>query len=120
DRHLRRRPHLGEKLADDLAKLFLRNLLFDVLVGAVEIRRIRAKAIRAEQRADENHARLRKRRIGFDLFRDFDAELPFELDVDDDELRARLAHELERWIAGLEVFDGEAEAAEMLAEKLAE
>ena len=29
--------HFGEELADDLAKLLLRHLLFDVLVGAVEI-----------------------------------------------------------------------------------
>ena len=120
ERHFGGLAHLREELAQDLAELFLRDLFFDVFVGAVEVRRIRAEAVRAEQCADQNHARLFELGIGLDLLGDFDAELSLEIDVDDDEIGARGADVFERGIAGLEVLDFEAEAAEMLAEKMAE
>ena len=103
DRHLLGVPDLGEEFADDLPELFLRDLLFDVFVRAVEVRRIGAEAVGAEERADEDDARVRERRIGLDLFGHFDAELALEIDVDDDQVGARAADELERRLAGLEV-----------------
>ena len=116
----RRVADLGEELADDLAELFLRDLLFDVFVRAVEVRRIGAEAVGAEERADEDDARVLERRVGLDLLGHFDAELALEVDVDDDQVGARAADEVERRVAGLEVRDVEAEAAEVLAEERAE
>ena len=47
DRQLLGVPNLRKKFADNLAELFLGNLLLDVLVRAVEIRRISAEAVGA-------------------------------------------------------------------------
>src|SRR3954447_26002531 len=113
-------PDLGEKFPNDLPELFLRNLLFDVFVRAVEIRRIGAEAVRAKERADEDDARFGERGVGANVFRDFDAEAALQIDVDDGEIGVRTGNERQRRLAALEHRHVKTEAAEMLREKCAE
>src|SRR5205823_12699174 len=74
----------------------------------------------AEQRADEDHARVRQRRIALDLLGYFHAQLSFEVDVDDGQVSLRAADEVEGGLAGLEERDFEAELLELVMQKLAE
>ena len=63
---------------------------------------------------------MREPRIGLDLLGNLDAELALEVDVDDGEVGARAADELERGLAALEELDVEAEARQVLAQERAE
>ena len=108
---------LRKEFANDLPELFLRNLLLDVFVGAVEVRGVSAEAVGAEQRTDQDDPGVIEAGVGADVFGHFDAEPAFEIDVHDDKVGMGAADEVEGRLAGFERRYVEAKAAKVLDQK---